>query len=972
MTVFTSLHTNTEYSLLESTIKIDSLISFALEKGLESLAITDRNVMFGVAEFVAKCNKNGIKPIIGIDLDVEDYRLILLAKNFYGYQELSKLSSRKQHGEDIALTDISTADIFVIDHPDFGHYAKTKRQLNVSNYFVGTTNEDLPNAVFIKDTKILKKSENKALEILTSIANGGVMPKESYDYEPYLAEGKIESQTIKQAIVIANECNVVFPTIKNMVPKYSSPNNLSSESYFKKLITDGSANLLKDVADKGKYVQRIKHEVSIIEKLGFTDYFLILWDVVAWAKSQDIVVGPGRGSAAGSLVSYLLGITEIDPLKFDLLFERFLNPERISMPDIDIDIQDVRRDEVINYLFQKYGKDNIGLISTFSRLGAKSSLRDSARAMGIQVRDVEAISKAIPMNASLKEAYETSSRFRAAIDKTSEYTVLFNNAMLIEGLPRQRGTHAAGIVISNNPLIESVPTMEGPNGHNQVQFTMDHLEEHGLLKIDLLGLRNLTIIKRIQEEIYTNYKKRVDLKQIPLDDSKTNDLLSRADTNGIFQFESYGMKSTLAKIKVSSLDDVVAILSLYRPGPMEYIDTYAARKAGLKKIKSIDKAYDEIVNQTQGIIIYQEQIMMIAQSYAGMSFAQADILRRAISKKKHSLISSLKEVFFDGATKNGHSNETTEEVFAMIEKFANYGFNKSHAVAYGMLSYRFAFLKARFPFEFYTSLLESSTGSQSAIQKYVNEAKAKKIKIIAPDVNLSQRKVVNENKSIILPLNIIKGFGEVANTKLINERENGKFEDFFDFISRVKNAGIGEPTINQLIQANALREFGNTQTLLDALPMAIRYSSMITIVRDGVKIIDTTIIAKPKLLVQKSNIKSEIAYETKLLGFQLSAFATLEFEKEKKLIDIAKNKSEEVVVFIERIKKMKDKNGSGMARVIVSDSTNRIEITIFASAWKFVENVKTGAIVEALISRKEFNGSDSYNLIKPWKEVQNG
>lgn len=959
-----SLHLNSEYTLLGSTIKIDKLIKIAKENDLKELVITDRNNMYGVADFIFKTKKAGIKPIIGLDLDVDKYRFVLLAKNYDGYKELMRLSSLKEKNINITMKDVNDFDIFIIDHPTEGFFAKENREPTFTNFYVGSTTSTEANAVWFNETKIFTKKENEALDIMSSISGNEI----KHNFEPMQIEYDENDHRVIQAKQIMDSCNIEFPKNLNPLPEYKK--GIDKNKYFKQIIVEAFSKVKIDKNRISEYKERINMEVSIVSKLGFIDYFLIIWDLIAWAKKQGISIGPGRGSAAGSLISYLLGITEVDPIKFDLLFERFLNPERISMPDIDIDIQDNRREEVVNYLFEKYGEENVGLISTFSTIGAKTSLRDVARTMGMPLRDVDAISKLANANMSLEESYNNLVRFRAAIDKTSQTRELFEKAKLIEGLPRQRGTHAAGIVISDSPLLNKVPTTISSEGHNQTQFTMDHLEEHGLLKIDLLGLRNLTIIQSIQEEIYKNYHKKVDLNKIPLNDETTNSLLTSGNTNGIFQLESHGMKRTLKQVGVSNFDDLVSIISLFRPGPMEFIPEYSDVKKGKIDIKNIHPIYDEIVKPTRGIIVFQEQIMQISQRLTGMSFGQADILRRAISKKKRNLINTLKEEFVKGAIKNGLSKDKAIEIYGNIEKFADYGFNKSHAVSYGILAYRLAFLKARFPFEFYTALIRASSGSQTQVQKYVTEAKSEQITVIAPNVNKSEETVINKNKKIILPLTIIKGFGEAANKKIINaKKEFKKFDDLFDFVSKVKIHNLGDSQIQTLIEANALRDFGNMRTLLDSLPSAIRYAEMtLEKTPDGFKFSDLDL-PKPLLIKQKEDITYEMNAEIKAFGFNLSVFPTSGKELSTKIASLEYNETEEVVVLVNSIRKVKDKNGNSMGIIKLSDSTSQIEAMAFEDVFKFIEDTKKGTVVKSLITKREFKGQDTYRISKPWKEL---
>ncbi|WKX02697.1 DNA polymerase III subunit alpha [Candidatus Mycoplasma mahonii] len=963
-----SLHLNSEYTLLDSSVRISDLISYALENKMSSLVLTDHNVMYGAFEFYTECKKNDIHPVIGLELDVEDFRLVLLAKNYNGYKELLRLSSKKMNKQEIFVKEIEFYNLFIIDHPDYGYFKKTGRELEINDYFIGTTTDKLPNSVFMQSTKYINKTGARKLGLLNAIKDSLDIQSVSGDYN--LLKMPESDIRVQQAALIIKNCVLEFPMNPNPFPSFKVEGNITKEKFLSNIIEESAKLHLGSKENKETYLKRIEMEYKVICELGFVDYFLIIWDLVRWAKSQNISIGPGRGSAAGSLVVYLLGVTEVDPIQYNLIFERFLNVDRVSLPDIDIDIQDNKREEVVNYLFEKYGKDSVSLISTFSVIGAKTALRDIGRIYKLPTRDVNALSKLVGANKTLDLAYSNSSRFKAAIEKNETFRNIFYDAKLIEGSIRQRGTHAAGVIVSNGKIEEKVPTVLNAEGHNQAQFTMNQLEANGLIKFDLLGLRNLTIINEIKHQIFQKVKKNVNLLKIPLNDKKTNKLLSSGNTDGIFQLESYGMKKTLKEVNVSSFNDIVAIISLFRPGPMEYIPLYKDLKDGRRKIQKISPEYDAILKSTYGIIIYQEQIMEIAKVVSNMTRGEADILRRAISKKKISVIDSLKTKFIDGAIKNGYDNEKAKKIYLMIEKFSNYGFNKSHAVAYGILAYRMAYLKAWFPESFYISLIKISTGSSEQISKYINGARAKGIVIVAPSINDSKIDAYSENNKIILPLNLIKGFGKSKNNALIEERNtNGQFTDFFDFVSRLKIKGIGEEQLSSLIAAGALREFGNFQTLIDGLPSALRYSSMITTEKNGIKYIDSNILPQPLLVEVDNNISVDIKNEIKYFGFQFSKFITSDKEFSNKLINLELNKTAEVVVLYEKKRAFKDSNDKDMAWITLSDSSSCIEVKAFNDVYKFIENQSTNVIVTALIKKNEYNNKENFILVKPWKVI---
>lgn len=967
-----SLHCNSEYSFQESTITIDNLIKLAKSESLKELVITDHNNMFGAFEFYKKCTINKIKPVIGVDLDVEDYRLIVLAKNYDGFCELTKLSSRRMKGETIKLDDIRPGNIIIIDHPTLGYRFRNKTLPKFEEFFIPSS-EDVPNAVFVNETRILKKEENEAISIMTAQKNGADLLLSNL--LPYQFQYNENDVQVKQISHILKSCNLTIPSASLLLPTFDANEEKTSSQLLYEIAKKNFTTIFDKTVDK-QYIERLKNEYIVIDKLGFSDYFLIIHDIVQWAKGKNIGVGPGRGSAAGSLMAFVLGITEIDPIKFDLLFERFLNVERKSLPDIDIDIQDSRRHEVIEYVFDRWKKDCVAQISTFSRLGTKSALRDVGRVMDIPTRDMNLIVSLISQNDddndTLENAYKNSARFRAIIDSRQDYTLLFKRAKLLEGLARQHGTHAAGVVISSNPLENNFPTLfSTTNNLNQLQMTIDYLEENGLLKIDLLALRNLTILKDIEEQVFLQHNKKIDIKRIPLDDVKTNQLLSAADVNGLFQLESSrGMKSTLGEVGVDDFNDLVAIISLFRPGPIEQIKVYARRKRHEEAVPKVSPEFDEITKKTYGIIIYQEQIMQIAQKMANMSFADADIFRRAISKKDGDNFFLMREKFLQGAEKNSISKNIAEEIFELIQKFANYGFNKSHAVAYGTLTYRLAYLKAHFQLEFYTALINANIGSQDSLKRHILEAKQKGIKIIAPNINFPTKSVLIKNKQIILPFSIIKGLGALVETKIIDECTKGKFTDFYDIILRLYKSGVSENQIQTLIKANVFRDLGNMQSLIDSLPIAMRFAKLNTVVvKNEIQIIDS-ILPKPKMIVSKRNIEDEINNEVALFGFPLNAFYTQKFANKKQLSDFKENESAEMVLWFAKKRVLLDKNKQEFAVVTLSDASMQIGATVFASVWKFIDNTPENSLVRATIQTEFFNNRLTYKIIKPWEVIK--
>ncbi|MGL5732479.1 MAG: DNA polymerase III subunit alpha [Metamycoplasmataceae bacterium] len=968
MSKFVNLHFNSEYSLLESSVTIDSYISFALENNISILSITDHNNMYGVDKFIKLCKKNNIKPIIGVDLDVDNFRLLLLAKNYQGFQELSRLVSLKSK-QNININDIDSKNLFVLDHPTFGYIAKNKKVLNgMENFYYNSDDKENPQAIILKENRILESDENETISILNSIKN---QDKKAFDYPGFMNESNSDANIINRTNWIAEQCNIEFPKIESLFPKFNTGTNVTSLEYLKDLIKDSFKEKFEVMKNNDVNVvkERIKYELSIIEKLNVSDYFLIIWDFIKWGKGNNISFGPGRGSSAGSIISFLLGITEINPLEYGLLFERFLNPERISMPDIDIDVQDDKRSILIEYIQNKYGYESVAQIITFQRMTSKSAFRDVARVLEIPNSEVNIISKLIPLDLNLKDAYKKSSSFRAKINEKEIYTKAYDHALRIENLPRQKGTHAAGIIISEIPLVKKIPVIYESETLVS-QFSMDNLESWGMLKIDLLGLRTLSIIESIIEEINKKHVDKILFKNIPLDDSKTNTLLSNGNTVGIFQLESPGMMNTLKKVEVSDFNDLVAIISLFRPGPISNISTYSKIKHNEMKMDSLAKEYDEIVKSTYGIMIYQEQIMEIAQKFAGMPFGQADLLRRAIGKKDKLEMGKLESVFVNGALAKGKPKELIEKIYTEIEKFAEYGFNKSHAIAYATVSYKMAYLKAWYPIEFYTSILSSLPGLDT-INRYVVEARLMGFQIISPHINNSHENVYNLNNKIILPLIMIKGLGKVASDKIQNDKDaNGIYASFFNFVARARRMKLGDAIIDILIRSNALRVFGNMATLNTNLTRAKYYADCVIVSKNDELVIDYDLAAEQELVFEEINMLDEMNYEEQYLGAKYNSFPTIDYETKDKLKNLSKQVEYRIVLYVEKIVERKaDKNGNQFGIVTLSDSSGSEEIFIFHPNWESFKEIKISSLIECKIIKLQ--GQDKMNFrISDWKVIK--
>ncbi|RMD57776.1 MAG: DNA polymerase III subunit alpha, partial [Nitrospirae bacterium] len=615
------------------------------------------------------------------------------------------------------------------------------------------------------------------------------------------------------------------------LPAYTPPHGYTVEEYLRKIVEDGFKKKIgEDPPDI--YKDRLEKELRIIEEMGFSSYFLVVWDFIRYARSKDIPVGPGRGSAAGSLVAYCLDITEIDPIKYNLLFERFLNPERISMPDIDVDFCKDRRSEVIDYVSQKYGKDRVAQIITFGTMQAKGVIRDVGRALNIPYAVVDKVAKLVPstLGIHLKDALNREPKLMELYESDEKIKELIDIALRLEGLTRHVSTHAAGVVISNRPLNDIVPLYKAPNDEViSTQYSMESIESLGLLKFDFLGLKTLTVINKAEHFI----NKRKDsistfsVKNIPLDDRDTYALLSSGKTNGVFQLESSGMKELVIRVKPEVFEDIIALLALYRPGPLGegMHEEYIKRKKGLSPITYEHPILEEILKDTYGIILYQEQVMQIANKMAGFTMGQADILRKAMGKKKAEVMEELKSKFIEGAKKNKILEKKAEKIFDLMASFAKYGFNKSHSAAYALITYQTAYLKAHYPVEYMAALLSSEMDDTDKIMKYINECHNMGIDILPPDINVSDYEFKVSNNAIRFGLGAIKGVGSAAIESIISAREDGPFRDMFDFCSRVDTRKVNKKVVESLIKAGALYSFGNRAQLMAVVDRSLEYAS---------------------------------------------------------------------------------------------------------------------------------------------------
>ncbi|WP_434336767.1 DNA polymerase III subunit alpha [Mesomycoplasma conjunctivae] len=965
-----NLHTNSEYSFLSSTIKIDSLINYAIQNNLSTLVLTDINNLFAVPKFYHLCKKNNINPIIGLQLEAENYHFILLAKNYLGYQHLSALSSKKMHNQEISILELSNENVIIIDHPELGFYTKNKQQLKLDNYYVVSNDVNLENAVFVQNRCVLYAKEEKYLKYLYKIKGADWVDKKFYDFQEWSID--VDESIIKRTNELVSNIQIEFPKPFFNLPDVPSFTSSNANDNLKSILEDSVIKKQDELKNYPQVRKRLSSEYKVISELNFSNYFLLIWDFIKWARSQNILIGPGRGSSSGSLISYLLDITQINPLRYDLLFERFLNPLRQTMPDIDIDIQDTRRSEVIDYIQKTYGYEHTATIITFSTLAARSVFRDVSKAFGISESEVNANSKLIKPNMTLQECYdEEKSAFRSLIDrqeqdKTYKYKEIFEISKFLEGMPRQSGTHAAGIVVSKVPIYQLVPTLESKDGYNQVQFSAEYLEEFSLLKIDLLGLKNLNIVQQILTLI-AKENHELSFEDLPLFDVATNNLLSSGLTSGIFQLESPGMSSTLRGVGVDSIEDVIATISLFRPGPLKQIPIYKQRKNNKIRWESISYEYDQIVAPTYGIIIYQEQIMQICQQIAGFNLAQADIIRVAISKKDESKLIAIKDSFIEAAIKKGHKLEYIEKIYELIYKFADYGFNKAHAAAYATLAYKMAYLKTKFPAQFYSCLISNENGSHENIKKYALEAQKSGFKICQPDINHSFENATFdlEEKLIFLPLTMIKGIGSNYIRPLLKEREaKGKYSNFIDFFLRMKIINFSETLIIKLIKASALASFGSQDSLLASVEIAKNYYPCILEDAKGEKYIDYSQVFNIPFVLKEVEIdyQQTIKNEIEFLGMQFSKPPIPKALKNQiKLVDLEANQQYSLNLVVNNFVLLKSKAGSSYAKISLSDFDTQVDVLLFGSKISLLEQLKKGSIFKFLINKNLKNEFKIYN-----------
>ena len=902
---FVHLHVHTEYSLLDGFSRLKKLINRCKELNMDAIAITDHGCMFGAIDFYKEAKKAGIKPIIGCEVytaarslndkdpnyDKSQGHLVLLAENMTGYSNLIKMVSKsyvegfyykprvdmeelRQHSEGIiALSACLAGDVSqaLMDR----NYEKAKRLtleyrdiFGKDNYFLEIQDHNLPeqkevNAGIIKlskeldiplvatnDLHYVNKEDSKIHDILMCIQMGKTVNDPSrmrFGSDEFYLKSREEMEEIfpyaidalDNTVKIAERCNVEFDFNTIHLPNYDVPEGYTTNSYLRELCFKGLKERYENPNEE--VIERLNYELSVIEKMGYVEYFLITWDFINYAKENNIMVGPGRGSAAGSIVAYTLKITDIDPIKYSLLFERFLNPERVSMPDIDIDFCYERREEVIDYVKHKYGEDHVAQIITFGTMGAKAAIRDVGRVLDIPYNKVDKIAKEIPfaLGMTIDKALDTNPNLRELYENDAETKEIIDISKSIEGMLRHASTHAAGVVISKKPVDEYVPLYKHQDAIT-TQFTMTTLEELGLLKMDFLGLRTLTVIRDALDLIEKNYGKKIDFSKMDYDDPKVYELLSSGNTLGVFQLESAGMRSFMKQLKPDNFEDIVAGISLYRPGPMDSIPTYIENKNNPDKVKYIHESLRPIMEVTYGCLVYQEQVMQVVRDLGGYSYGRSDLVRRAMGKKKMDVMEEERQYFIygkkdedgnveiPGCISNGIPEDVANKIFDDMIDFAKYAFNKSHAAAYGVLSYETAYLKAHYPVEFMAALITSVMGNTDKVVEYIRECNALGIDVLKPDINKSFGKFSVEGNNIRFGLAAVKNVGVNVINNIIDEREiNGTFTDFVDLVKRLDSKDTNKRVLESLIKCGAFDNISQNraslmagyESLLDSISM---------------------------------------------------------------------------------------------------------------------------------------------------------
>ena len=1031
-TMFTNLQVITTNSLMRSTLTISDLLNHAKRQGHRAIALTDHNSLRGAIEFYEEAIKLEMKPILGLTLKVQgyiqtstSYPLVILARNNRGYQNLIQLSTsyylNDERVVDLAEVIALSADLIVISPDEEGEimqlieaeqFADARELIkyfseNIPHYYLGlslqnkdekklefyrqinvpvvalgnvqylTPEDALPTKVIrVLESEMALGEENQANinQYLNKDEGNFSLRTPNELYQEFKALGFEEAA--KETVKISESINVHFDLGKHKMPSFQVPQGETSDTYLRKLCEMNMEHRVTHVTPA--YVERLNKELGVISDMGFSDYFLIVWDIMLYAHKQNMFTGSGRGSAAGSLVAFLLEITNVDPIEYDLLFERFLNKERFTLPDIDLDFPDNQREKILHYIFKRYGSDNVAQIGTIGTYGAKSAIRDVNRVFGQSQEQIKRWAKAIPSGPDV--TLENSMKDPNLCQLLQEDPLnqrIYDVAKKIEGSNRHVSTHAAAVVISDEAIINRVPLQTGSGEINLTQYTMESVEKVGLLKLDILGLRNLSILSDCIRFIpYENKGQSIDIDTIPLNDERALQVFKDGATDGVFQFESPGIRRVLRRLQPNSFEDIVAVNALYRPGPMEQIDTFIKRKNGQEPIQYPHDDLKDILEVTYGIMVYQEQVMQVASKLAGYTLNEADILRRAISKKDHRAIEEGHKTFVEGSVRQGYKQEVAFEVYSYIEQFADYGFNRSHAVAYSKIAYQLAYVKSNFPASFFTAVMRAS--SKDKIKTLVAEAKFMKIDFLAPHVNHSFQSFIIENGKVRCGFDIINGLPRNFIQEIVNERKNnGKFMNIIDFLSRIDAKWLHDDYILPLIKSGAfdgIKE--NRASLLHSITSVLESIEMSHGNVELFQIFAPSITDEPDLSDEE---KMNQEFET--TGYYFSAEPG---EKYKALRDDdsivylqngVKNNYIKVLVVVDKIKRIQTKNGEPMSFLDVTDNSGKGNFTMFPNVHRrFIQQFDEGdtILVEGKIESTQPAVKMIVNKIINAEDLMNG